>query len=161
MSPLQKYTIFYFTCFRCLIAPGLTHQLFYLGEPARIRSRRFQASHCILFYLGEPAWIRRRRFSCVDRLIRVCVLFAPYQSSSGHTISPIVLRYFSDSSSMIYRRTIGELSKNYRTNEDSIRWQMYAKGMAIACQLLRSGESSHPPARGLSPRRDPRDPASP
>ena len=105
-----------------------------------------------LLIVGCWLLVERRRFSCVDRLIRVCVLFAPYQSSSGYTISPIILRYFFDSSSMIYRRNIEEISKKYRTNEDSIRWQMYAKGMATACQLLRSGESFHPPARGLSPR---------
>jgi len=38
--------------------PGLTHQLFYLGEPARLRGRRFQASQTHV----KKAFVKKRRF---------------------------------------------------------------------------------------------------
>ena len=53
-----------------------------------------------------------------------------------HNCCSIVLRYFFDSSSMIYRTTIGELSNNYRRNDMASPWETYAISLTNTCHIL-------------------------
>ena len=53
-----------------------------------------------------------------------------------HNYCSIVLRYFFDSSSMIYRTTIEELSNNYRRTDMASPWETYAKYLRNTCHIL-------------------------
>ncbi len=55
---------------------------------------------------------------------------------SRHNCCSIVLRYFFDSSSMVYRTTIGELSNNYRRNDMASPWETHAISLTNTCHIL-------------------------